>query len=337
MNILLTSAGRRSYIVKYFIEALNGDGYVHASNSSWSPALQVADRSVITPLIYDSTYIEFLLKYSIQNNISAIIPLFDIDLPVLSKNIRRFKKNNIEIIVSDNKTTNICNDKWETYIFFKKNGFFTPKTFLSIKDVISALNGKAISFPLILKPRWGMGSLCIYSVRNVSELKILYYKAKKDIESSYLKYESESDYEHSIIIQEQLIGQEYGLDIINNLNRQYVTTFVKRKISMRSGETDRAITENNEILRSLGQNISLKIKHIALLDVDCFMVKEKPYLLEMNCRFGGGYPFSHMAGANIPLAIINWLKGKKAPLEILKVRDRIEAMKDIQPILLEHQ
>ena len=33
MNILLTSAGRRTYLVEYFKEALAGHGKVYASNS----------------------------------------------------------------------------------------------------------------------------------------------------------------------------------------------------------------------------------------------------------------------------------------------------------------
>ena len=36
MNILLTSAGRRTYMVEYFKEVLNGNGEVHASNSDYT-------------------------------------------------------------------------------------------------------------------------------------------------------------------------------------------------------------------------------------------------------------------------------------------------------------
>ena len=66
MNILLTSAGRRTYLVNYFKEALRMAGFtglVHAANSESSPAFFAADRQVITPLIYDSEYIPFLLDY----------------------------------------------------------------------------------------------------------------------------------------------------------------------------------------------------------------------------------------------------------------------------------
>ena len=77
MNILLTSAGRRGYLVKYFREALNGDGFVHVGNSSpVSPAFAYADYHIVTPLIYDENYIPFLLNYCKEYDIKAIISRF---------------------------------------------------------------------------------------------------------------------------------------------------------------------------------------------------------------------------------------------------------------------
>jgi carbamoyl-phosphate synthase large subunit len=65
MNILLTSVGRRSYLVKYFKEALGKDGEVHVSNSiAITPSFIYADKSVVTPLIYENGYIPFLLNFS---------------------------------------------------------------------------------------------------------------------------------------------------------------------------------------------------------------------------------------------------------------------------------
>ena len=64
MNILLTSVGRRGYLVQYFKEALNGLGKVYVSNSdSNSAAFKYADEYVVSPLIYDNHYIDFLLNY----------------------------------------------------------------------------------------------------------------------------------------------------------------------------------------------------------------------------------------------------------------------------------
>jgi carbamoyl-phosphate synthase large subunit len=50
--------------------------------------------------------------------------------------------------------------------------------------------------------------------------------------------------------------------------------------------------------------------HIGNLDCDIFESDGRYYLLEMNPRFGGGYPFSHVAGANYPDAICTWIEGK---------------------------
>ena len=123
LNILFTSVGRRSYLVEYFKNALGGRGQVHVANSSnMSPAFLVADCHVITPLIYDSGYIPFLLEYCKNNNINAIISLFDIDLPILSANKEQFNKIGTQIIVSDMNVIDICNDKWKTFKFLKDCG-----------------------------------------------------------------------------------------------------------------------------------------------------------------------------------------------------------------------
>lgn len=335
MNILLTSVGRRSYLVKYFQSALKGDGEVHVANSSAiSPAFQIADKSVITPLIYDINYISFLKKYCIENNIDAIISLFDIDLPILAKHKKEFLKLGVKLIISDYPVIDICNDKWKTYNFLSTHGFNVPITFLSIDKTIESITNGIISYPLIIKPRWGMGSIAIFEAENEEELRVFYNKTKKNIEKTYLKYESAEDLERCILIQEKLFGQEYGLDVINDLHGNYVKTCSKIKYAMRSGETDIAITVEETGLSNLGNRLSILLCHIANLDVDVIKVSDKYYVLEMNARFGGGYPFSHIAGINLPLAIIKWLKGENIEQELFCEQINVIGQKDINPILL---
>ncbi len=329
MNILLTSAGRRSYLVQYFKEALAGKGKVHASNSEWSTALEIADEAVITPLIYDDKYIVFLKNYAQTHDINLIISLFDIDLPVLARAKQAFKEVGIHVIVSDYEVTQICNDKWKTYQFLKQNNLSAPKSFIELVQAEKALKGQSVQFPLIIKPRWGMGSISIFKADNEEELKVFYKKVKREVKESYLKFESQIDFEHPVIIQEYLDGQEYGLDIINDLEKNYVATFVKMKTAMRSGETDGAITEKNDLLEETGEQIAKTLGHIANLDTDCFIVDSKPYVLEMNCRFGGGYPFSHLARANLPGAILKWIKDEDGKDELKDYTVGVEGRKDI--------
>lgn len=332
MNILLTSAGRRGYLVHFFKEALAGKGKVHVANSIKSSAMLHGDQSVITPLIYDPNYIPFIKNYCIENCIDAIVPLFDIDLPILSKHIEEFKDNGVQIIVSREEVTRLCNDKWLTYSFLNDRHIKTPKTFLTISDAEEAVKMGIIKFPLIIKPRWGMGSISIYEADNLMELHVLANKTINNINSTYLKYEASKSAEGLIIIQEKMIGQEYGLDIINDLKGNYQTTIIKKKYAMRSGETDCAETVEDNNLEQLGKTLSREIGHIANLDVDVFLVNDTPYVLEMNARFGGGYPFSHRAGVNLPKAIILWSKNKTVEKDMLTAKTGVLSYKDIHII-----
>ncbi|MGN0558012.1 MAG: GNAT family N-acetyltransferase [Acutalibacteraceae bacterium] len=335
MNILFTSVGRRSYLVKYFQEVLNGKGEVHVANSSEiSPAFNVADKSVVTPLIYDNSYISFLKSYCVENKINAIISLFDIDLPVLAKHKKEFMDIGVTVVVSDYSSVEICNDKWKTYQFLLANGFDTPKTFISVDKALKSVASGEVSFPLMIKPRWGMGSIAVYEAETEEELKVFYKKTKRNIEKTYLKYESSADIDNSILIQEKLSGQEYGLDIINDLDGNYVTTIPKMKYAMRSGETDCAVTVDCPKLKELGRKLSGAVHHIANLDTDVFVKDEKCYVLEMNARFGGGYPFSHMAGVNLPSAIVKWLSGESVDTQLLTERVNIMSHKDISMVRL---
>lgn len=337
MNILLTSAGRRTYLVNYFKQALKGTGIVHASNSILTYTLLQADKYVITPNIYDENYIDFLIKYCNKENITVIISLFDIDLPILAKHKQLFKDNNINIIVSDKDVTSICNDKWATYKFLNDIGINQPKTYIAYNDAKTAIEKREISFPVILKPRWGMGSIGIYEVEDLDELFIFYKKLSRDIFKSYLKFESNTNKNACVIIQEKINGQEYGLEILNDLEGNYVNTIAKKKIAMRSGETDIAEIVNNSIFTTTAINISKHLKHIAILDVDCFTTPENQiYVLEMNCRFGGQYPFSHLAGANIPKQIIKWIMGKPTDISLIQAKEGIIGCKDILPVIIEY-
>jgi len=336
LKILLTSVGRRSYLVQYFKEVIGSEGEVHVSNSTeLSPAFIYADKHIKTPLIYEENYIEFLLDYCSENKIDALISLFDIDLPILSKNIEKFNDIGTKLIVSDYEVIKICNDKWLTYKFLVNNGFNAPKTYVNKDEAFTAISNNEIQYPLVIKPRWGMGSIGVSIAHNSEDLAFYYKKTLQSIQESYLKFESRENFNESVLIQEKLKGQEYGLDVINDLNTKYQNTIPKIKYAMRSGETDCAETVESDLLKSIGENLSKKLKHVGNLDVDVFIHGQEAYVLEMNARFGGGYPFSHMAGVNLPMAIVQWLNNENINPEILKEHVGVKSHKDISLIRLD--
>lgn len=319
MNVLLTSVGRRAYMVKYFKEAVGRDGEVHVCNSDdKTVAFHYADKAVVSPLIYDENYIPFLLNYCKENQISILISLFDIDLPILAKNKEKFAQIGTNVIVSDEKIVQICNDKWKTYLFLKENGFQTPKTYLTLQKTMLALDSGELQYPIIVKPRFGCGSIGMSIAED--EMALLYYfrRNSRVVSKSYLKYESASvGIDEQILYQECLTGQEYGADMIHDLNGQLQNVIVKKKIAMRAGETDIAQLVDVPAISSELTRLSGLTKHVANMDCDVFLVDGVPYVLEMNARFGGGYPFSHMGGCNLPQAIVRWCEGKHVDKALL--------------------
>lgn len=319
MNVLLTSVGRRAYMVKYFKEAVGRDGEVHVCNSDdKTVAFHYADKAVVSPLIYDENYIPFLLNYCKENQISILISLFDIDLPILAKNKEKFAQIGTNVIVSDEKIIEVCNDKWKTYLFLKENGFQTPKTYLTLQKTMLALDSGELQYPIIVKPRFGCGSIGMSIAED--EMALLYYfrRNSRVVSKSYLKYESASvGIDEQILYQECLTGQEYGADMIHDLNGQLQNVIVKKKIAMRAGETDIAQLVDVPAISSELTRLSGLTKHVANMDCDVFLVDGVPYVLEMNARFGGGYPFSHMGGCNLPQAIVRWCEGKHVDKALL--------------------
>jgi carbamoyl-phosphate synthase large subunit len=328
MNILLTCAGRRNYLVNFFQAALENRGLVFAGDASpEAPALQEADESFLVPSVHDGDYFDKLLDICQKKAVKLLIPLTDLEMPFLSKQRDRFLEIGTIPVVSSPETINLCFDKWASFQFLENIGIYTAKTYLSLQEARAAISRGEIGFPLVVKPRWGSASIGIEYPEDDEELELAYRFVKKLLMRSFLSKINSSDAERCILIQEKLLGQEYGLDIINNLESSYMTTFVKRKLTMRAGETDRAVTVASQELEKLGEKIAQKLGHIGNLDCDVIVGEKGAFVLEMNPRFGGGYPFSHAAGANIPAALIAWANGETAHEQWLKVEANIMSAK----------
>ena len=316
-------------MVKYFKEVLGKNGKVYVCNSdNKSIAFKYADKKVISPLIYNESYISFLLDYCERCSIDILVSLFDIDLFILSKHKKQFEEIGTKVIVSSPEIIEICNDKWLTYQFLVNNGFNAPASFLSVDEVIVEIALGELNYPIVVKPRFGCGSISVAIAYDEEDLRYLTKKANEDISSSYLKYES-SVTNDKVIFQECLKGQEYGADIINDLNGNTQNVIVRKKIAMRSGETDIAELVNEPIIQNTLEKLGKTIKHIANMDCDIFLTDGVPYILEMNARFGGGYPFSHMGGCNLPKAIVEWVKGNVVDKNMISAKTGIIGFKEI--------
>lgn len=210
----------------------------------------------------------------------------------------------------------------------------SPKTYLSTSIVKEAIAKGELSYPVIMKPRWGMASMGIYKVENDEELEFFTRKCNKDIFNSYLKYESSMTKDEAIIYQEIMTGEEYGLDVLNDLNGNYIKTFAKQKVTMRSGETDLGRTADPTPFEETAKAIATKSGHHGICSVDCFKKDGEIYVIEMNCRISGHYPLAYLAGFNYPQLVVDWLNGKETNSELVKFDTDLFIIKDLLPIIL---
>jgi carbamoyl-phosphate synthase large subunit len=324
MNVLLTCAGRRSYAVDAFRQALNGRGQVFACDcSADAPALHLADQAFVVPHTEDKGYIEALLGLCKLHRVGLLIPALEPELPLLAAHHARFAAVGTTALVSSPAVIATCYDKLAAARFLAGCGVAAPRTFCSFDHALRAVSHGEVSFPLVVKPRWGVSSIGIGFAENDEELTRCVARARQQVRNSFLARASAADPECDILIQEQLLGNEYGLDVINDLKSRYVCTFARRKLRMRAGQTDRAMTVREESLETLGRRIAENLGHVGLLDCDVFLTPGGSSVIDLNPRIGGGYPFSHAAGANFPAALVAWVLGKEPDAAWLRVKSNV--------------
>jgi len=273
-----------------------------------APALADCDIVCEVPSVDAADYIDEILGICQHHDIEMLVSLNDLELPIIARHKVKFEEIGVTAIVSDEALINTCFDKYSCFQWLVENGFNTPFTVLDIDDAKVAIDASRLSFPLIVKPRWGSASTCVFTVNSVEEMELAYGLTQHQLTRNLLKVASSVD-KQNIIIQQKLSGTEYGIDVLNDLSGKNRQVLVKQKIAMRSGETDKACLVRRPVLEKLGADIGARTGHIGNLDCDAFIIDGKAYVLELNPRFGGGYPYSHLAGADFPGAIVGWVKG----------------------------
>lgn len=309
MNILFTCAGRRNYLLNFFRDSLgSNDRILAADMDSTAPAMAAADKGFVVPGVYTEKYVDTLLSICREERVNALIPLNDLELPILARNKSRFRDIGVILIISNENVIETCSDKYRTIAFCDEICIKSPTTFLEFNGAKESLRKGHLHFPLVVKPRWGTASIGIEFPRNIEELELAFRLVSIKLKNSILYEVSRRQLDRAVMIQQRMEGTEFHLDILNDFSGKTVQVYVKEKLAMRAGETDKAVLRNKPDLEELGFLIGNNLGHIGNVDCDIIEKEKEYYLLEMNPRFGGGYPFSHMAGANYPAAIVLWIE-----------------------------
>lgn len=312
MNLLLCSVGRRVKLVQYFKNELSAMGgkVIAIDCDETAPALYEADLYEIVPKIYSPEYMNVMKDICKKYHVKGVLSLIDPELSLLASHKEEFKKMGVEIIVSEQEIVDICFDKYKTYTYLTTFDLPIIPTYIEVEKVLNDLQEGTIHFPFIVKPRHGSASIGIYTIHSLEELLLLKEK------------------EGHFVIQPYVEGVEIGIDCYIDLHSQEtIHVFMKEKIKMRGGETDKSVSFFDPKLKKIVEKLIEVLKPVGPIDIDCFKTKDGYVISEINPRFGGGYPHAHEMGINFVEKIIKNLLGEVNPVEQSDYREGIVMVK----------
>lgn len=281
--------------------------------------IEAGKDSFAVPPVDDPAYFDRILAACRAKKIKLLLSLNDFELPGIARQTERFREAGVRVVVSPPEVVDLCFDKWATFRRLVELGIPTPFTCLGLADAREALKDGTLAFPVIVKPRWGTASVCVELAENEQELLLAYEWVSRKLAKTAVGRVGPG-LDERILVQQAVAGDEFGVDIVNDLDGRHQAVIVKRKLVMRSGETDRAVVESRPALAALAAKIGRSLGHRGLMDCDAFVTKDGPVILELNPRFGGGYPFSHAAGADVPAALLAWAQGRRAKAAWLRAK-----------------
>lgn len=285
-NILITSAGKRVVLVKTFQKTLQEMGldakvYTVDLKPEMAPAGYVSEECIRVPRCTSDDYMDVLLQICIDKQIGVVIPTIDTELKVLSENRVRFLEQGIQIVISDTAFITTCRDKRLTDSLFHELGIPTPK--IMDKD--------HITFPLFAKPYDGSLSANTHLVHDQEEL-------TKDILNDpkmlLMEYVNTKEY------------KEFTVDMYYGQDGKVKGIVPRERIEIRAGEINKGITRKNMIVGFLKQRMGTLqgVRGCICLQLFYRLSDHDIKGIEINPRFGGGFPLTYYAKANYAEYII---------------------------------
>lgn len=294
MNILILSSGTRNKVVQYFKAALAGKGQVICTDmSKLAPSIYEADSFFTVPRMTAPGYIDLVLDICKKEKIDGVLSLIDPELSLLAENKERFAAIGTTVIGSSYQLCEMSLDKFQMYQWLTEHGYRCAKSYMDKEAFFADVAAGKIQYPVFVKPARGSASIAISKVYDRETVELLF------------------SHSEGLMIQEFLDGQEIGADVyIDMLSHEVVSIFTKKKILMRAGETDKAVSFQDEKLFALIKQFAQEAGYVGQIDIDLFQIDGQYYISEVNPRFGGGYPHAYECGCNHMELIVNNLNGK---------------------------
>jgi carbamoyl-phosphate synthase large subunit len=297
VTVLISSAGRRVELLRGFrraLEAVGAPDRVLATDCSWySSAFHDADEAFLVPRLDDPEFAPRLLELCLKHDVDMLVPTIDTELPVWVAHRDQFAEIGTTIALSDGDVVAIAADKQRTQDWLVAHGFptveqTTPAAALADPDVWT--------FPLMAKPRFGSAGLGVGLVRDGQELALV---ARRGHELG------------EIIVQRVAPGVEHTIDVLSDRTGRCVCAVPRRRIEVRAGEVSKGVTVRSAALEDLAARMCEALPGAyGALNVQMFVDDADDLaVIEINARYGGGFPLSLAAGADFPRWMLEELRG----------------------------
>lgn len=290
VNVLVTSAGRRTSLIRAFVEETHKrGGRVHAGDvDALAPTLYLADHAIRTCRTDDPAYVADLLGAVAMHSITLVVPTIDTDLEILASQKPSFALLGCTIAVSSEAFVRLASDKYETGVAFGRAGFRVPRTWLPEEG------GTGHPERVFLKPRDGSASSGAYEV------------ARADVDAVVRLVPD-------AIVQEVLRGPEITIDALLDLEGRPIHFVPRLRIRTLGGESVQGVTLDHDprLEEWIGRILQLcaELGAIGPLTIQAFLEQDGPVLSEINPRFGGGFPLALAAGAQYPKWLLDMVEG----------------------------
>ena len=285
-NILLTSAGKRVALTKFFKETLNrfyfeSKVFITDMNPEMAPVSYVCDGSFKVPRVTDPSYPEILLKICEENEVGMIIATIDTELLILADLKEELRAKGVHVMVSDKAFITMCRDKRNTGAFFEQHGVRVPKEVDKYNPTL----------PLFAKPYDGSLSSNLHYIKSADEL------TKEILEDPKLLFMEYID---------NKVYKEYTVDMYYGKDNKVKCIVPRERIEIRAGEINKGKTAKNEIVDFIKDKLGHIEGCVGCICMQLFFHPETKDMvgIEINPRFGGGYPLSYMCGGNYPELLI---------------------------------
>ncbi len=277
-NILISGSGSVIGLgAAKLISQYQGIGKVVVANTSdYFPARNYASDYVITPDFYfskkstETEFIEFMLKYALNNDIDLIVPCSIFELKAYAKNLDKFESKGITVFVESEELIDTFYDKYETSIRLNRIAECSPVSGILHDSEEDFIN---MRLPCIIKPRYGYGSNGISII-----------KSKND----FMKWLNEKNTKYSPYVwQEYLENQqeEYSCSVLYDANRTPFNICAARRISVKKVTVDAEYDEQCQSIEALVIDIAKNIRGRYCLNYQFRIKGGKPYIFEINPRF----------------------------------------------------